>query len=59
MLPKQNVAIVKWYWFCTIFHKKIYDNQVVTKANLDMFVVRGKIILDHFRLISSIWKIIV
>jgi hypothetical protein len=48
MLPKQNVAIIKWYWFCTIFHKKIYDSQVVTKANLDMFVVWGKIILDHF-----------
>jgi hypothetical protein len=42
MLPTQNVAIVKWYWFCTIFHKKIYDNQFVPKANLDMFDVWGK-----------------
>lgn len=36
----------------------IYDNQFVTNAKLDMFIVWGKEMPKHFCLISSIWKII-
>lgn len=55
--PNKMWPLSNWISF-TNFHKKIYDNQFVTNANLDMFIVWGKEMPKHFSLISSIWKII-